>query len=332
MSDEVKPTRLNKAATELNVGISTIVEFLHKKGIVIVENPNTKITPEIFALLVKEYQSDKAAKDEAMKIGLSFVKHEAITIEEKGVKSRAVEPESEPEDLIIKSSSVTFEQPAAQKDKKPPVRKPAEVEKAEEKAPVTAPVKETKVPEPEKKAVAEVVEKPAEKVEEEVKVKPEEPTEGEESKPESALKVLGKIDLDSINQKTRPAKKTKEEKKAEAQQKSEAKKGKKEEEVKPVVVEQEPEPVVSEPEPEEEEEIIEEKLPVIKTPVRDANFIPTRFEKLDGPKIFGKIDLPSEKKAEKKPVASSTDEKLQLKKKKRQTDQAGKIPGTGCNP
>ena len=111
MTDEVKPTRLNKAATELNVGISTIVEFLHKKGIVIVENPNTKITPEIFALLVKEYQSDKAAKDEAMKIGLSFVKHEAISLEEKGIKARTVEHEAEPEDLIIKSSAVNFAEP-----------------------------------------------------------------------------------------------------------------------------------------------------------------------------------------------------------------------------
>ena len=117
MADEVKPTRLNKAATELNVGISTIVEFLHKKGIVIEENPNTKITPEIFAILVKEYQSDKAAKDEAMKIGLSFVKHEAISLEEKGVKARTGEPDAEPEDLIIKSSEVTYEEPAAEREK-----------------------------------------------------------------------------------------------------------------------------------------------------------------------------------------------------------------------
>jgi len=314
MSEEVKPTRLNKAATELNVGISTIVEFLHKKGIVIVENPNTKITPEIFALLVKEYQSDKAAKDEAMKIGLSFVKHEAITLEEKGVKTRTAEPE--PEDLIIKSSAVTFEEPVSQKDKKPPLKKPVEEEKVEEKTPVIAQVKETKVVEPEKKDVVAEVEKTAPIVAEEVEVKPEETITVEETKPESALKVLGMIDLDSINQKTRPARKTREEKKAEAAQKSGAKKGRKEEEEKPVIVEKEVEPVAPEPEA-EEVAVIEEELPEIKLPVRAANFIPTRFEKLDGPKIFGKIDLPSEKKAEKKPVASSTDEKLQLKKKKR---------------
>ena len=316
MSDEVKPTRLNKAATELNVGISTIVEFLHKKGIVIVENPNTKITPEIFALLVKEYQSDKAAKNEAMKIGLSFVKHEAISLEEKGAKARTAGPESEPEDLIIKSSAVIFEEPTSQKDKKPPVKKPAEEEKAEVKAPAVAPVKEVKVVEAEKKVVVDEVEKKAGLVSKEVKAGPAEPKSDDEPKPESTLKILGTIDLDSINQKTRPAKKTKEEKKAEAIQKSDAKKERKEEEEKPVDVELEIPPVTPEPEA-EEAAVIEEESPVIKPPVRAANFIPTHFEKLDGPKIFGKIDLPANKKAEKKPVASSTDEKLQLKKKKR---------------
>jgi translation initiation factor IF-2 len=318
MSDEVKPTRLNKAAAELNVGISTIVEFLHKKGIVIVENPNTKITPEIFAILVKEYQSDKAAKDEAMKIGLSFVKHEAITMEEKGVKARTPEPESEPEDLIIKSSAVNFEEPES-KEKKPPVKKPAEPEKPEVKAPAPKapeiepePVKVEKMPEPVAELVLPEPVKPAE-----VEMpKPVEPEPVVEETVETGIKVLGMIDLDSINQKTRPAKKTKEEKKAEAQQKLDDKKGKKIEAEVPPVVEETVAEVVPEPEPEVAEPVKEE-VPEVKGPVRAANFIPTRFEKLDGPKIFGKIDLPPEKKAEKKPVASSTDEKLSLKKKKR---------------
>jgi translation initiation factor IF-2 len=307
MADEVKPTRLNKAATELNVGISTIVEFLHKKGIVIEENPNTKITPEVFAMLVKEYQSDKAAKDEAMKIGLSFVKHEAISLEEKGVKARTTEPESEPEDLIIKSSAVSFEEPVTQKEKKPPVKPAAEEAKAEEKAPAKPPVKEVKAAEKDKKAV--------EAIPEEAGPEAVEPVVAAETMADSSIKVLGKIDLESLNQKTRPAKKTKEEKKAESIQKSEAKTGKKEKSEEPVIEEEEA--LAPLPAEEEEEVLAEEEIPEVKHPKRDANFIPTRFEKLDGPKIFGKIDLPSEKKAEKKPVASSTDDKLQLKKKKR---------------
>ena len=329
MAEELKPTRLNKAATELNVGISTIVEFLHKKGIVIEENPNTKIPPEVFALLVKEYSSDKAAKDEAMKIGLSFVKHEAIAMDEKSAKARIPERDTEVEDLIIKSSTAAFEIPAVQKEKKPPVKPAAEEPKPEVKPPVTTPVPEPKPVEAEKKAVVEEVKKAPEPVVQEVKEeKIAEEIPAEEAKTEGTIKVLGKIDLDSINQKTRPAKKTKEEKKAEAQQKAEDKKGrKKPEEEEKVVAEVPEEPVAiapPEPEPEPKPEpaaVPEKEVPqepkVEQKPARDANFIPTRVEKLDGPKIFGKIDLPVEKKAEKKPVASSTDDKLQLKKKKR---------------
>jgi len=325
MTEGIKPTRLNKAAAELNVGISTIVEYLHKKGIVIEENPNTKITPEIFALLVKEYSSDKAAKDEAMKIGLSFVKHEAITLEEKGTKARVPERDTEPEDLIIKGSTVTFEKEPVQKEKKAPVKE----QKPEEKAPPAKkaePVAEEKKPAAEEPVKKEVKEIP------QTEEKPAEPVVAEEQKSDSPIKVLGKIDLDSINQKTRPAKKTKEEKKAEAKQKADEKKGKaKVEEAKeePEVQETMPVEPLPEPEPQPEPEPVvevEETPPPPKTPVRDANFIPTRIEKLDGPKIFGKIELPVEKKPEKKPVASSTDEKLQLKKKKRKRIKQDKHP------
>ena len=42
--------RLSKLAREFNVGIQTIVEFLHKKGIVIDPNPNTKVPANVPAL------------------------------------------------------------------------------------------------------------------------------------------------------------------------------------------------------------------------------------------------------------------------------------------
>ena len=57
---EVK--RLSRVAKECNVGIQTIVEFLHKKGFNIENNPNAKIPPEALVLVMKEYQSDLAAK------------------------------------------------------------------------------------------------------------------------------------------------------------------------------------------------------------------------------------------------------------------------------
>lgn len=51
--------RLNKITRDLNVGITTVVEFLHKKGHVVEANPNTKITEEQYAMLVKEFSTDK---------------------------------------------------------------------------------------------------------------------------------------------------------------------------------------------------------------------------------------------------------------------------------
>lgn len=51
--------RLNKVTRDLNVGISTIVEFLQKKGFTVEANPNTRISEEQYDLLTKEFSSDK---------------------------------------------------------------------------------------------------------------------------------------------------------------------------------------------------------------------------------------------------------------------------------
>ena len=51
--------RLNKVTRDLNVGIATVVEFLQKKGYTVEANPNTKITEEQYAMLVKEFSTDK---------------------------------------------------------------------------------------------------------------------------------------------------------------------------------------------------------------------------------------------------------------------------------
>ncbi|KAA6334280.1 Translation initiation factor IF-2 [termite gut metagenome] len=57
--------RLNKATRDLNVGIATVVEFLQKKGYDIEANPNTKITEEQYAALVKEFSRDKNLRIES---------------------------------------------------------------------------------------------------------------------------------------------------------------------------------------------------------------------------------------------------------------------------
>ena len=67
---ERKATRLSKAAREFNVGISTIVEFLGKKGHEIDSNPNSKLDPDLYELLQEEYSTDLNVKKESEKLTL----------------------------------------------------------------------------------------------------------------------------------------------------------------------------------------------------------------------------------------------------------------------
>ena len=54
--------RLIRVSKELNVGVSSLVEFLHKKGVQIEVNPNIKIDNEHYEMLVVEFGKDKKIK------------------------------------------------------------------------------------------------------------------------------------------------------------------------------------------------------------------------------------------------------------------------------
>ena len=54
--------RLNKVQKELNIGLSTIVEFLQKKGFEIKEDPNAVVPEGGYELLVQEFSADKKAR------------------------------------------------------------------------------------------------------------------------------------------------------------------------------------------------------------------------------------------------------------------------------
>lgn len=66
MSD--RPIRLSKAASELNVGLPTLIEFLASKGIIIDSNPNSKLDPEHYGLLRAEFAADQTLKEQAKSI------------------------------------------------------------------------------------------------------------------------------------------------------------------------------------------------------------------------------------------------------------------------
>ena len=213
-----KAKRLSKVAREMNVGISTITEFLAGKGIDIESSPNTKIEADTYSILQEEYQSDISAKEAAKKTSFSREKREAISLEpKKEEKPVEVEPVAEVETPAPVAEEPIVEEPLAEVAPEPEVE---EVKKEEEK-------------------VVEVVEEPKQEKAE----TPEAPAKEDGS---VGVSVVGKIDLSSI-----PSNKKKKAK--EAPKKKEAPAAKKEEPKKeiPVVKKEEPKkeeaPVKEEP-------------------------------------------------------------------------------------
>ena len=237
--------RLSKVIRELNVGVSTAVEFLQKKGFGTVEaDSNAKITDEQYNALVNEFGKDEALRGKPVKPAVREWPKKAK--EEKPVEKKVEEVIhlGVSEDLKPKFKTV------GKIDLDKPAKKVTEPAKKEEK-PAPAPVKEErpvqeKKEEPKKQeSVAEVqkAEKP-QKQEGPQEAKPAKPAEAatpvkkkesapiiEEKKDEegvfklrtpefvSKINVVGQIDLATLNQSTRPKKKSKEERKKEREEK-----------------------------------------------------------------------------------------------------------------
>ena len=252
--------RLNKVLSELNIGLQTAVDFLkNKKSLGEIADDaslSTKISDEQYQALVSEFRGDKDVKTQA---GMMFPKKEKK--EKKEVKAEPVKIKEEPRQQFTPLGKIdlsnlgtkpkqqaTAESPAKQEAEPQPV-KAAPVEKAEPKevetvapAPVVEPAKkeeapqekeaETEAPLTEEAPQAQSVQEPDEESESEPASKSAEDKVFKlktEQKMAPKVNVLGKIDLDSLNQSTRPKKKSKEEKKKEreeklAQQRSEKKK------------------------------------------------------------------------------------------------------------
>ncbi|WP_299580947.1 translation initiation factor IF-2 [uncultured Sunxiuqinia sp.] len=327
-----KSTRLSKVAREFNVGINTIVEFLHKKGFEIDSNPNSKISEDAYQMLEKEYKSDITLKKESEKINLMShrSKNESISLENTDASSDdndLDEDEEEVEEVRIKDMNPPKKEiPKAKEKPQPKEEKEEEQAKPEVEHPKVlgkidlesmqpkkregkptvikkADLKQEKEEEKEKPAEPQKEEKPVEApkaqkstpvepkpVEQEKKTEPKtEKIEKEEKKAEPTeevqtnvpkvdeIKVVGKIDLSSINQKTRPTKKTKKQKEEERKEREKQKRQGSQEQGS-----------------------------------NSDNEIKTRVEKLAGPNVVGRIEI-----KKKKPVASSSDSNAQNAKKKR---------------
>ena len=234
--------RLNKVTKEFNIGLQTAVEFLQKKGYSEVEaNPNYKISDEEFSLLQQEFSSDKGLRTEAKML---IQQRQEQTKERK--KSAPVEefvddkPSIQGPKILGKIELDKKKAAPAEEEQEEEVKEQEETPVAEPETPVeqetpaepVAPAEpETPAePEVEEKSVSEPVEEaPVAEVAQEETPVPQKPEVGVEEngvfrlapapQPGPGLTVKGKIDLDSLNQSTRPKKKSKEEKRRERDEK-----------------------------------------------------------------------------------------------------------------
>ncbi len=112
MSEE-KMMRLGQVARKLNVGVSTIVESMAKKGFEVESNPNSKISSEHYNMLAKEFKSSAQEKEEASHLSIGKRHNENFTIK--------AESESELEKEITKPEPKKPVTPAPPVEAKKPV-------------------------------------------------------------------------------------------------------------------------------------------------------------------------------------------------------------------
>ena len=246
--------RLNKVTKEFNIGLQTAVDFLRKNGYDDVEvSPNSKITEQQYELLQKEFSSDKGLRSEATQL----IQHRQEKSKE---RKEATKQKRQAEEIASAKPKTSYKVVGhIELDKKGnPVKKeePQASPKAEAQAAQPAPAPSV-APKPEEKPTPQPVESKAEKVESvetptsQPEPKPQEqkpqPAKEPETKPQpsveersavlgsevngayrlntstlAAPKVLGKIDLSSINSSTRPRKKSREEKRRERDERNHA--------------------------------------------------------------------------------------------------------------
>ena len=235
--------RLNKVTRDLNVGISTAVEFLRKKGFEVEENPNAKITDEQFELLRQEFSTDKdlKAKSDQFILGRKEKDKEKA---KPAVAIQGYEPAPEaPKQKFKQVGKIDLDKLNKPAKKAEPVQEAAPVSEApkasEERKPAKEPVSAKTAPaEPAKKEKAAEEQQVHTTGERPVETPAQQPTSAPEAAPVapeatnekaegdgifrlntdvkvSKLNVVGHVDLDQLNTNTRPKKKSKEEKKKE---------------------------------------------------------------------------------------------------------------------
>ena len=225
-------TKISKIAKDLNVSVTTAIEFLRKKDIIVEDNPNARIEDDAVNILINEFRSDKDQKIKSEQFSSERQKEKTKPAQKEATKpveeiTLSVEPTAQPK-IVGKIDINNIGKPAPKAPEKVEQPKKEEAKAPEQPKAKVAPEKKTQ-PKVEKKeepkaqpVVAKEKVEPA-KVEPKQEVATPQPQETKEeeiftmSRPTvtPTINVVGKIDLSAINQQTRPKKKTKEEKRKE---------------------------------------------------------------------------------------------------------------------
>jgi translation initiation factor IF-2 len=228
--------RLNKIAKDLNVGIQTLIDFLQQKGVEDL-NAMSNISDDQYALLCREFSQDKSAKQESDRLRTERQSgKEKLKDEKKQQTATLTEPHLAGPKVV---GHIDLDA------RKRPVQ-PAPAPKVEAQKPATAPAtqpkpatmtSEKKADEPKVQSTSTVTASAATAAAPAQHLPFGERSKSrmsEEPLPEAAksgevfrlnqtsgptLNVVGTIDLDALNQSTRPRKKSKDEKRREREQK-----------------------------------------------------------------------------------------------------------------
>ena len=100
--DNERKLRLIQVAKEFKVGLNTIVDHLQKKGITTDGTPNTKVTDEMYAILEKEFGTNRSSGNERNAVREKIAqKQAAVTIESPKQQAK------EEEELVVKSNVIS---------------------------------------------------------------------------------------------------------------------------------------------------------------------------------------------------------------------------------
>ncbi|HOS48208.1 MAG TPA: translation initiation factor IF-2 [Bacteroidia bacterium] len=348
---EDKAIRLSKVAKEFNVGLTHVVEFLESKGVKVDSNPNAKVSQEIYSLLQDKYQPDRLAKLDAQEVTREKLKRDNIVIEAKPGQGevKKVDADQDNDDSLKKSLDEIKMSASAPVEKKPAAKakkveeKPEEPEVIKAKAGVESPKILGKIDldagkkKGKKKEETPAVEPAAPVAETPVAAAPSAPAVEEVPAPKKPVAKAKKAEdeapkaapVEPVAEKPAAPKAKPEEPKAKPAEpvaEKPAPAAPKAEEKKAPVVEKPAAPVAEKPKSDD--------VPPPTPPPADAapsgpEHIGIRVDKLSGPNIIGKIQLPVDP-PKKKPVASSSDFEGGQRKRKRK-DKPGGNPQGGNN-